>query len=77
VGVTLALTLPWSPLGYVLLYINAVFLLGSSAVVETAVSWPLMLLLFPGMAVGNLLIARALWRARQRRQLHSRSAQTR
>jgi hypothetical protein len=77
VWVTLALTLPWSPFGYVLLYIADAFLLGSSAAVQVAVAWPVMLLLFPGMAVGNVLMARALWRARRRRQLHRDSAQTR
>jgi hypothetical protein len=46
----------------VLLYVVGVLLVGSSAAVEAAVSWPLMLLLFPGMALGNVLIARRIWR---------------
>jgi hypothetical protein len=74
--VTVALTLPWSPYGYLLLYIVGLLLVGSSAALQALV-WPLMLLLFPGMAVGNVLIARAVRRACRRRQVRREAAQTR
>jgi surface polysaccharide O-acyltransferase-like enzyme len=74
--VTVALTLPWGPFGYLLLYIVGLLLVGSSTAVQALV-WPLMLLLFPGMAVGNVLIARLVWRARRQRQVRREAARAR
>ncbi|MCW2703204.1 MAG: hypothetical protein JWQ37_1199 [Blastococcus sp.] len=74
--VTVALTLPWSPFGYLLLYIVGMLLVGSSAAVQ-AVVWPLMLLLFPSMAVGNVLIARLVWRAGRRRHVRREAKRAR
>ena len=74
--VTVALTLPWSPFGYLLLYIVGLLLVGSSTAVQALV-WPLMLLLFPSMAAGNVLVARLGLRARRQRRGRREAARAR
>lgn len=77
VAVTSALTLPFSPLAYVSLYFAGMALVGSSSVVEAAIFTPLLLVLFPGIAVGNVFMARALWGAHLRRRPRRESASAR
>jgi hypothetical protein len=66
---TVVLTLPWSILGYVVLYVASMVLmgLGGETGMTTAIWTALLLVLFPALAVSNVFIAQALRRAHERR----------
>ncbi len=57
---SLVLTLPLSPVAYVVVAIAAMFVAGSDPFVQTMVTSWLLLLLFPAMAISNVFFARVL-----------------
>jgi hypothetical protein len=68
---TLVLTLPWSYLAEGIASLAAMALFGSPF--GEAVTTLLILVLFPGAAIGNVLLVRAAWHACRRRRLRRRA----
>jgi hypothetical protein len=71
---TVVLTLPWSFAGYAVLYIASLALAGlGNETVATAVATPLIPVLCLTLALCNVLVARALWRTKERNRIRRES----
>jgi hypothetical protein len=71
--VTTALTLPLSGFAYGILGVGAMALAGVPAGLREAIAIVLILVMYPGAAVVNVISVRGIWRACRRRQLRRRS----